>query len=218
MGIRIILTGASGMVGEGVLVELLQNEKVDSVLVVGRRACGWSHPKLKEFLVSDFFELNESSKELVGYDACFYCAGISSNGLSEEVYTKITYDTTIHFAQILKTLNPNLVFNFVSGSHTDSTEKGKVMWARVKGKTENALQKMFQERQYSFRPALMKPFRQQKHIYGYNKWVVPLYPVFKLFFSGIHLQQLAQAMISVSLRGSKTKIFEAKDILREASV
>lgn len=217
MGLKVILTGASGMVGEGVLIELLQNEQVQSVLVVGRRPCGVTHSKMKELLVPDFFKLSENSQDLAGYDACFYCAGISSNGLSEEEYTKITYDTPLHFAHILKNLNPNMVFNFVSGAHTDSSEKGKVMWARIKGKTENDLQKIFAGREYNFRPSLMKPFPQQKHIYGYNKWVVRLYGLLKLAFPTLHLQQLAQSMIHVSLHGAKKRVLEAQDIIRAAS-
>ncbi|QDK38623.1 NAD-dependent epimerase/dehydratase family protein [Bdellovibrio sp. NC01] len=212
MGLKVILTGATGMVGEGVLIELLQNSQIDSVLVVGRRACGLTHPKLKELLTSDFFALSESNKELAGFDACFYCAGISSNGLNEEVYTKITYDTTMHLAAILKSLNPQIVFNFVSGGHTDSSEQGRVMWARVKGRTENALQKMFPGREYNFRPGLMKPFPQQKHIYGYNKLVVML-PFLRLIFPMITLQQLAQAMIATTLRGYPKPILEVKDIV-----
>ena len=199
MGLKIILTGATGMVGEGVLIELLQNNLVGSVLSVSRKSSGVTHPKLKELVVSDFFNLTETTPELSGLDACFYCAGISSNGLSEETYTKITYDTTLHFAKILKKQNPNIIFNFISGRSTDSSEQGKVMWARVKGKTENDLQKIFPRKQYNFRPALMLPFKDQKHFYGYNKWVVRVAPFLKLFFPTCTLQQLAQAMLYVSL-------------------
>lgn len=212
MGLKVILTGATGMVGEGVLIELLQNDKIQSVLVLGRRASGLQHPKMKELLVSDFFSLSENNKELAGYDTCFYCAGISSNGMTEEMYTKITYDTTIHLAKILRNLNPNLVFNFISGAHTDSSEKGKAMWARVKGKTENELQRMFPGKEYNFRPALMQPFPQQKHIYHYNKWIAKLYPVAKFVFPSCTLQELAQAMIAVTLKGYPTTVLEVKDI------
>lgn len=217
MALKIILTGATGMVGEGVLIELLQNSQVESVLVVGRRSCGMTQAKLKELLVSDFFALTKDNKELAGYDACFYCAGISSNGLNEETYTKITYDTTMHFAAILKNLNPQMVFNFVSGGHTDSSEKGRVMWARVKGKTENALQKQFPGREYNFRPGLMKPFPKQKHIYGYNKLVV-LLPFLRLIFPMITLQQLAQAMIATTLCGYPTPVLEVKDIIQASKI
>jgi nucleoside-diphosphate-sugar epimerase len=216
MGLKVILTGATGMVGEGVLIELLQNSKVESVLVATRRSTGVSHSKLKEVIYSDFFAITETNKELGGYDACFYCAGISSNGLTEEVYTKITYDTTMHFAKVLKALNPNIVFNFISGASTDSSEKGKAMWARVKGKTENALQALFPGKEFNFRPALMKPFPQQKHIYGYNKWVMKLYPVLSLVFPACTLQELAQAMIKTALQGSSKTILEAKDIVAKA--
>src|SRR5262245_25512755 len=135
--IRVIITGATGMVGEGVLLECLQNEHVSEILIVNRRHYDLAHPKLKELIVPDFFKIEDFSEKLNGYDACFYCAVISSVGVKEEKYTKVTFDTTLHFANVLLPLNPGMVFNFVTGSHTDSSEKGKLMWARVKGKTEN---------------------------------------------------------------------------------
>lgn len=137
--IKIILTGATGMVGEGVLLECLENPNISEVLSVSRKPSGKKHAKLKEYLVSDFLNIDVNDENLKGYDACFFCAGISSVGMSEEDYTKITYDTTLHFAKVLLNLNPEMVFNYVSGASTDKTESGKLMWARVKGKTENDL-------------------------------------------------------------------------------
>jgi len=136
--IRVILTGATGMVGEGVLLECQQHPAVEEVLVVTRKPYGGKHPKLKECIVPDFLDLDRFTSQLTGYDACFYCAGVSSRGMSEAEYTHITYDTTIYFAHKLAALNPQMIFNYVSGSLTDSSEKGSLMWARVKGKTENA--------------------------------------------------------------------------------
>src|SRR5215210_6319086 len=133
--IKVIITGATGMVGEGVLLECLQNEQVSEVLIVSRRHYDLTHPKLKELIVPDFFRLEDFWEQLTGYDACFYCAGVSSIGMNEAKYTRITYDTTLHAARVLFRFNPKLVFNFVTGAHTDGTEKGKMMWARVKGKT-----------------------------------------------------------------------------------
>ena len=138
MNIKVILTGATGMVGEGVLLECLENPAVQQVLTVSRKASGWQHPKLKECIVPDFLSLDPGNNavlrtQLSGYDACFFCAGISSIGMNEADYTRITYDTTLHFAREVSRVNPGMVFDYVSGSHTDSTEKGKIMWARVKG-------------------------------------------------------------------------------------
>ncbi len=215
MGLKVIITGVTGMVGEGVLIESLRNESVDSVLVVTRKPLGLDHPKLKELVVSDFLEL-EAKPELRGFDACFYCAGISSNGMSEELYTRITYETTLHFANVVSELNPKIIFNFISGASTDGSEKGKAMWARVKGKTENALRRMFPGRQYSFRPALMKPFPEQRHLYGYNKWIVRLYPVMSLVFPACTIQEIARAMIQTTRHGYKETVLEVQDIKAQA--
>ena len=136
---KIILTGATGTVGEGVLFACIESPEVSEVFCVSRSHYDTSHPKLKQLLVSDFLEIEDFKNQLSDCDACFWCAGISSVGMSEAVYTRITYETTIHAAKILKEQNPNMVFNFVSGASTDSSEKGKSMWARVKGKTENEL-------------------------------------------------------------------------------
>ncbi|MGX5683867.1 NAD-dependent epimerase/dehydratase family protein [Chryseobacterium cucumeris] len=127
--IKIILTGATGMVGEGVLMECLENPDVSEILSISRKPSGKTHPKLKEYLVSDFLSLDLNDEKLKGYDACFFCAGISSIGMNEEEYTQITYDTTLHFAKAVLNQNPEMVFNYVSGAGTDSTESGKMMWA-----------------------------------------------------------------------------------------
>ena len=135
--LRIIITGATGMVGEGVLLECLEHPAVGQVLMVNRKPYPAKHPKLKECIVPDFLDLDGFTTQLIGYDACFYCAGVSSRGMSESEYSHITYDVTMHFAHKLASLNPRMIFDYVSGSLTDSTEKGRIMWARVKGKTEN---------------------------------------------------------------------------------
>ncbi len=127
------------MVGEGVLLECLRHPAIERVLIVNRRPYGEQHPKLTECIVPDFLELDGFSTQLTGYDACFYCAGVSSRGMSEADYRRITYDITIHFATTLAGLNPRMILNYVSGALTDTSEKGSIMWARVKGKTENNL-------------------------------------------------------------------------------
>jgi uncharacterized protein YbjT (DUF2867 family) len=139
---KVIITGTTGMVGEGVLLECLNDPSVERVLAVGRRASGHAHPKLADLVVPNFRELGGVEPQLSGYDACSYCAGVSSVGLKEPEYTAITYDTPLHFAQTLVRLNPGMVLVHISGAHTDGTEQGKVMWARVKGKAENALARL----------------------------------------------------------------------------
>jgi uncharacterized protein YbjT (DUF2867 family) len=161
-GIKVIITGATGMVGEGVLFECLQNTSVSEVLIINRRHYELNHPKLIELLVPDFFGM-EQFVPTIAYDACFFCAGVSSIGMKEDKYTHITYDTTLAFAKALLAYNPNMVFTYVSGSHTDSSEKGRSMWARVKGKTENDLAKLGFKGEYNFRPGIMLPFEGQKN-------------------------------------------------------
>ena len=139
---KVILTGATGMVGEGVLLECLDNSEVERVLSLSRRPSGRQHEKLKELLVPDFRELAAVEAQLAGYDACFYCAGISSVGMKEADYSVVTYDTPLALASTLARLNPGMTFVHVSGAHTDGTEQGKVMWARIKGKAENALMRL----------------------------------------------------------------------------
>lgn len=211
--LKVILTGSTGMVGEGVLLECLANDTVAEVLVVNRRASGKSHSKLKELIVPDFLQIEKFKEELKDYDACFWCAGKSSVGMSEADYTVLTYDTTMVFAKVLKELNPGLVFNFISGGHTDSSEQGKVMWARVKGKTENALLTLFGNNSYNYRPALMKPTKGQKNFRGYNKLVpTVLFPVLKLFYPFLTLQQIGKAMINASAFGFEKHVLEVEDI------
>ena len=118
---KVIITGATGMVGEGVLIECLENKQVIEILSLSRKSWGMTHPKLKECLIPDFMNIEQYAKELSGYDACFYCAGVSSIGMDEEKFTKITYDTTLHVAKTLSQLNPDMVFTFVTGQGTDST-------------------------------------------------------------------------------------------------
>src|SRR6478672_87863 len=157
MGINVIITGATGMVGEGVLLECLAHPEVEMVLIVGRKPYNMNHSKLKELIVPDFLHLDMVEVRLSGYDACFYCAGVSAVGMKEAEYRRITYDTTLHFAKTLIKFNPNMVFDYVSGQSTDSSEKGRMMWARLKGMTENALMQLPFKGVFNFRPGLMKP-------------------------------------------------------------
>lgn len=208
---KIMITGATGMVGEGVLFECLENPAVKEVLIINRRHYDLQHPKLKELIVGDFTKLEGFESQLSGYDACFYCAGISSVGMSEEKYNHITYETTMAFAQQLVKWNPDMVFNFVSGGHTDSTEQGKIMWARVKGKTENALMKLPFKAQYNFRPGFMKPFKQQKNVKAIFKPVIWIFPILLPKLS-LTLKQVGQAMINAVQKGYPKQVLEIADI------
>lgn len=215
MAIKIILTGATGMVGEGVLLECLGNPAVSEVLCVNRRPVGRTHPKLKEYLVPDFTKLDVNDAALKGYDACFFCAGVTSIGKDEPEYTKLTYDTTLAFAKAVLQQNPGMSFIYVSGAGTDSTEKGKVMWARVKGKTENDLAKLPFKRTYNFRPGFMKAMPGQKNtlkLYNYLAW---LYPVLKLFFPGsaCTLREVGRAMIHCVTKGTDKQIISVRDMV-----
>ena len=213
---RIILTGATGMVGEGVLFECIQNPDVQEILMVNRKHDPIESPKLKELIIPNFMKLEDYQQELKGYDACFYCAGISSIGMDEKKYTAITYDTTIHFASQLAQLNPNMVFTFVSGAQTDSTESGKTMWARVKGKTENDLLKLPLKSAYNFRPGFMKPFKGQKNVKSILKIVIAVFPY--LFpKKSLTMEQVGKAMINVVKQGYSKAILEIEDIKTVAS-
>ena len=209
---KVIITGVTGMVGEGVLLECLENSEVERVLSVSRRPSGHVHPKLQELLVPDFRELGAVEAQLNGYDACFYCAGISSVGMSEADYTRISYDTPVAFAETLARLNPNLVLVHVSGSHTDGTEQGKVMWARVKGKAENALMRLPLRGVYNMRPSLMKPVRGQKNVKTAYRIMLVLYPIMNLFFPGLTLNQVGRAMIRCVREGAPKQVLEPADI------
>jgi len=213
--IRAIITGATGMVGEGVLHECLNHEDVESVLVIGRKTCEVKHSKLKEIVLKDFADLNLPENELTGYNACFFCLGTSSIGMKEEDYYKITYTLTINFAELLCKLNNNMTFCYISGAGTDSTEKGRSMWARVKGKTENDLMKMPLKQVFAFRPGYMQPTKGLKHALGYYKIVMWLYPLLKALFPRYvsTLKELGLAMINSVLKGYEKKILEVKDII-----
>jgi uncharacterized protein YbjT (DUF2867 family) len=214
MEIKAIITGATGMVGEGVLLECLTHPDISQVLIVSRRHYEMTHPRLKELIVPDFLKLDDFTHELTGYDACFFCAGVSSVGMTEPYYTHLTYDTTLHFAEKLVSLNPNMVFDYVSGSLTDSTEKGRVMWARVKGRTENALMRLPFKRVYNFRPGFMKPTPGQRSIKKLYKVIGLLFPIFKVFFPKkvLTLHEVGLAMINTVVKGYPKQILEIKDI------
>ncbi|HLO58178.1 MAG TPA: hypothetical protein VK179_05520 [Bacteroidales bacterium] len=217
MKIKVILTGATGMVGEGVLLTCLECPDVEEVLIVNRRHADISHPRLKEIILKDFFNPEGLESQLTGYDACFFCAGVSSIGMSQDDYKRVTRDMTLNFARFLWKLNPEMTFCYVSGAGTDSSEKGKLAWARVKGETENLLMKIFKDA-YMFRPAFMKAREGQKYLPSFYKYLSWIYPVGKAVYpSGFcTLLQVGKAMIHSVTRKYPKKILEVKDIVELA--
>jgi len=216
--IKAIVTGASGMVGEGVLIECLNHPQVESVLVVGRRPCGITHPKLKEIIHKDFYDVSPIENQLAGYNACYFCLGVSSVGMKEPEYYNLTYNLTMHFAQAVSRQNSDMTFCYVSGAHTDSTEQGKTMWARVKGKTENDLAKLPFKQEFNFRPGFMKATEGQKNLLPLYKYFAWLYPVLKVLTPNMAstLAEVGQAMINVTLFGYDKQVLEVKDIIKMA--
>lgn len=216
---KVIITGATGMVGKGVLFECLENDAVESVLVINRNSVDVQHPKLKEIIHKDFFDLRSIQNELAGYDACFFCLGISAFRQSEESYTRITYDLTMNFAKELLAINKDMTFIYVSGASTDSTEKGRTMWARVKGKTENDLFKLGFKNSYAFRPAYIKSEANAPSstpIYRFLLAIVSvLHPVIKFLFPKYTTTtaQIGKAMIRVVKNGFPKKHVESPDII-----
>ena len=205
------------MVGEGVLLECLNHPDVEQVLVINRKPGGVSHSKLREIIHLDFFNLEPIEQQLSGFNACFFCLGVSSVGMSEEEYKHITHDLTLNVAQLLAKLNPEMTFCYVTGAGTDSSEQGRSAWARVKGATENALIRLFKQA-YMFRPAFMKATPGQKNVKSYYKFFDWLYPIGRtLYPSGFcTLQEVGLAMIKVVSEGYPKHILEVKDIVELA--
>ena len=215
--LKVIITGATGMVGEGVLYECLHHPEVEKVLVISRKSSGYSHPKLTEIIHSDFSDISSLSEKLTGYNACYFCLGVTSLGKNEAEYTRLTYTLTLNFAEALASHNPEMTFCYISGAGTDSTEKGRTMWARVKGKTENDLMKLPFKQVYNFRPGGIEPFLPLKpsqtfyKTYKYLRW---LFFLMKVMMPNlvITLKDLASAMINASLIGYSKNILEMKDM------
>jgi uncharacterized protein YbjT (DUF2867 family) len=216
---KVIITGASGMVGNGVLLECLDHDSISEVLVIGRNPLDIKHPKLRVLIHKDFTDFSDVRNQLSDYDACFFCLGISAAGLKEEQYKRITYDFTMALAKTLVELNPQMTFNYVSGEGTDSSENGRMMWARVKGKTENDLLKLGFKQAFMFRPGVIIPLRGIKSrtksyqfMYDYFLWLVK---IIKLMApnSVVNTTQIGLAMINSMFKGYPEKILRPKDIL-----
>ena len=216
MAKKVIITGSSGMIGKGVLLECLESPQIERVLVINRKSIGLKHPKLVEALLPDFLDVATLKDKLIGYDAVFYCMGISSLGLNEEQYTKITFAPIKAFADVLHQLNPDMTFIYVSGQSTDSTEKGSTMWARVKGRTENyVLSKGFKDA-YAYRPGAIIP---EKGVKSRTSWYQamyvitrPLFPLFKLSNNVTTTSRIGQSMIKLLSSPLSKKIVDPPDI------
>lgn len=217
--INAIVFGSTGMVGEGVLHECLKHPDVESVLVINRRPCGVQHEKLKEIIHKDFHDFSSIENQLTGYDAAYFCLGISSLGKKEEEYTKVTYDLTMHIANTLYKINPDMTFTYVSGEGTTGNENAKTMWVRVKSKTENDLLKLFKNA-YMFRPGYIQPTEGLKNAYKIYKILALLYPIWKTFFPQYvsTLEDLGQSMINCALIGYDQQILSNMDISKSAKM
>lgn len=218
-GLKVLITGASGMVGEGVLTECLSHPAVAEIVVLTRKTTGIDHPKLKEIIRNDFFNLFSIRDQLTNFDACYFCLGISSVGISPDQYYRTTYTLTMHVAELLAQASPQAVFCYVSGAGTDSSEQGRIRWARVKGQTENHLMKLPFKAVYAFRPGFMKPSpgaKNVKSIYTYINW---FYPIGRRLFPNGYctLRELGLSMINITLHGYGKKVIEGRDIIALAA-
>jgi uncharacterized protein YbjT (DUF2867 family) len=216
--VKVILFGATGMVGQGVLRECLLGNDVDNVVAIGRSTAGQQHAKLQEIVRADLFDLSPIENRLSGFDACFFCLGVSAAGMSEQDYRRVTYDLTISVAKTLVRLNPTMIFIYVSDAGTDSTERSRMMWARVKGKTENDLLKMPFRAAYMFRPGYIQPLhgiRTKTKWYGALYAVMgPLYPLWKRLLPKYvtTTECVGRAMLNVVRHGAPKRFLENQDI------
>ena len=214
----VIITGATGMVGEGVAHECIHHPAVESILLLSRKPSGISHSKVKELLHDNFFDISSISERLRGYDACYFCLGISSLGISAEDYYRTTYTLTMHFGETLSRLNPQMTFCYISGAGTDSSEKGRSRWARVKGKTENDLMKLPFRQVFAVRPGFIRAIEGLKRTNPLYKYVGWLFPIGRnLYAPGFcTLEELSKAMIQLTRHGYHQRVIEGNDIIKLA--
>ena len=221
---KVVIFGATGMVGLGALRECLLDASVSEVVTVGRTPTGQSHPKLQERVAKDLGDLSALDPDLRGADACLFCLGVSSAGMTEAAYTRITYDLTLAVAEHLARLEPGMVFIYVSGAGTDASERGRIMWARVKGRTENRLRQLPFRRVYLFRPGFIQPLHGIQSRTGLYRLIYalfrPLAPLVRLLFPGATLttESLGRAMLLAAREGSPQEILEARDLNELASL
>lgn len=211
---KVIITGTTGMVGEGVMHVCLKSDPVSEVLSISRKDPGIEHPKLKKILIRDFFNLEEAQYQMSGYDACFFCLGKSSVGMDKKEYEIQTYELTLHLAKILVEKNPGMTFCYVSGQGTDGSEKSFTHWARVKGKTENDLRKLPFRQVFAYRPGFIKPIQGLKHSLSFYRYILWLFPVGKRISPDWFntLEEVGLSMISVTIHGHSSYVLEGKAI------
>jgi uncharacterized protein YbjT (DUF2867 family) len=221
---NVIIFGATGMVGQGVLRECLLDPNVQLVVTIGRTATGQQNPKLREVVHADLWNYAPIEEQLTGFDACFFCLGVGSAGMAEKDYEHVTYGITIAAAEILARLNPKMVFSYVSGTGTDSSEKGRMMWARVKGKTENGLLRMPFAAAYMFRPGFIEPangeISRNKLYRALFVIAKPLLPLLRRAFPSqlLTTEQIARAMLNLVIHPYPKHILEIKDIRAAAEL
>ena len=219
---KVLIFGATGMVGQGTLRECLLDAGVTRVVTVGRAATGQKHPRLRELVARDLYDLSPLSSQLEGFDACFFTLGTTAAGKTEAEYSRVTYDLTLSIARTLLPLNPAMTFIYVSGSGTDSTERGRVMWARVKGKTENALLALGFKGAYMFRPGLIVPMHgitSRTTLYRVLYTIMsPIVPLIRAAFpnSVTTTERVGRAMLAVARNGYSTPLLGPSDINRAA--
>jgi uncharacterized protein YbjT (DUF2867 family) len=215
---KILLFGATGMIGQGVLRKCFLDPSVQSVVAIGRSATGITHPKLRDLIHSDLSRYDSIEPSLAGFDACFFCLGVTSAGMTEADYERITYGLTLAAAETLVRFNPHMVFVYISGAGADTSERGRVMWARLKGKTENALLRLPFRAAYMFRPGVIQPLHgiqsktpSYRVLYAFAK---PLLPALRRLFpnSILSTQDIGRAMLLVAQRGAPKPILETRDI------
>lgn len=210
---NVIITGATGMVGEGVLMQCLNSPEIDTVLVINRKPCGYNHPKLKEIIHPDFFDFSQIENQLSGYNACFFCLGITSVGVNNDIYYKMTYTLTMHVAETLSKLNEGMTFCYVSGGGTN--ENGRLKWAQVKGKTEHDLMKLPFGQVFNFRPGFIKPLPGQKYAHKFYKYINWLFPIGRAVYPDgfCTMAELGNAMINTLNHNGERRILEGKNII-----
>jgi len=214
---NVIITGTTGMVGEGVLIRCLNSTEIDSVLVINRKPCGYTHPKLKEIIHLDFFNFAPIEAQLSGYNACFFCLGITSVGADDDTYYKMTYTLTMHIAETLSKLNKDMTFCYVSGGGTNAD--GRLKWQKVKGKTENDLMKLPFEQVFNFRPGFIKPIKEQRHAHKFYKYINWMFPIGRAISPNgfCTMTELGDAMINTLSHNNERRVLEGKDIIALAT-
>jgi len=214
---NVIILGSTGMVGKGVLLECINDKRIDKIFLINRQSTDVKHSKITEIIHSDFYNFSTIQEQLAGYDACYFCLGVSSAGMDEEKYRKITYTLTLHFAETLFKVNKNMCFMYVSGVGTDSNEKSRMAWARIKGKTENDILKLGFKDAYMYRPGYIQPLngiKSKTRLYAFIYLLFkPFYFILKPFKSAVtDTSSVGKSMITVSIKGYSKKILTNLDI------